>query len=259
MTGDSSSDRERSTGEAPVSFGYRKISAADKPSMVQSVFRNVASRYDLMNDVMSAGTHRLWKAALVDWLAPRPGLRVLDMAGGTGDIAFRIHTRCPDSDILVCDLTEEMLNVGRDRAVDRGILKGLDWLCADAETLPLRDRSVEAYTVSFGLRNVTHLEHALAEAYRVLKPGGRFLCLEFSQVALPLLRDAYDLYSFRIIPRLGEVIARDRESYQYLVESIRRFPDQDGLARRMAAAGLARVQYRNLMGGVAALHSGWRL
>ncbi len=259
MNGESSSGGKISANEESVAFGFRQVSAADKPSLVQSVFRSVASRYDLMNDVMSAGAHRAWKGALVDWLAPRPGLRVLDVAGGTGDIAFRIRERCPSAEILVCDLTHEMLAVGRDRAIDRGVLSRLCWLCGDAEALPLKDRCVEAYTISFGLRNVTHPERALAEARRVLKPGGRFLCLEFSKVTLPALRELYDLYSFRVLPRLGEAVARDRDSYQYLVESIRGFPNQDSLASLMTDAGFERVQYRNLMGGIAAIHSGWRL
>ena len=259
MRGESSRGGQNSATEENVAFGYREVSASEKPSLVQSVFRNVAARYDLMNDVMSAGTHRAWKSALVDWLAPRPGLRVLDVAGGTGDIAFRIRERCPSAEVLVCDLTREMLAVGRDRAIDRGLLSGLHWLCGDAEALPLSHRCVEAYTISFGLRNVTHPERALAEAHRVLRPGGRFLCLEFSSVALPALKQAYDLYSFRILPWLGQVVAKDRGSYQYLVESIRRFPTQDRLASMMMDAGFERVQYRNLMGGIAALHSGWRL
>lgn len=259
MTGESSRDGETSAAGERVSFGFREVAAGEKPSLVQDVFRSVAARYDIMNDVMSAGTHRAWKNALVDWLAPRPGLRLLDVAGGTGDIAFRIKARCPSAEILVCDLTEEMLAVGRDRALDRGLVSGLDWLCGDAQALPLAERSVEAFTISFGLRNVTDPEAALVEAWRVLKPGGRFLCLEFSKVALPALRDAYDLYSFRVLPLLGQAIAGDRDAYQYLVESIRRFPDQEGLATRMVEAGFERVQYRNLMGGIAALHSGWRL
>jgi demethylmenaquinone methyltransferase/2-methoxy-6-polyprenyl-1,4-benzoquinol methylase len=246
-------------------FGFREVDESEKPSLVRSVFESVASRYDLMNDLMSGGVHRLWKSALVDWLNPRPGLELLDTAGGTGDIAFRVLDRLErqghagEGHVIVCDLTAEMLAVGRDRAIDRGTLKGLSWVCGDAERLPLPDRSVTAYTIAFGLRNVTHIEPALAEARRVLKPGGRFLCLEFSRVAVPIFADLYDQYSFRVLPAMGAIVAGDRESYLYLAESIRRFPPQEALAGMMGAAGLAQVRYRNLSGGIAALHSGWRI
>jgi demethylmenaquinone methyltransferase/2-methoxy-6-polyprenyl-1,4-benzoquinol methylase len=242
-------------------FGFREVGAAEKPSLVRGVFQSVAGRYDLMNDLMSGGIHRLWKAALVDWLNPRPGLTLLDTAGGTGDIAFRALDRLAPGagHVIVCDLTAQMLAVGRDRAIDRGLVKGLSWVCGDAERLPLPDRSVTAYTIAFGLRNVTHIERALAEARRVLKPGGHFLCLEFSRVVVPLFAQLYDQYSFRVLPAMGAVVAGDRESYVYLAESIRRFPPQQELAEMMAAAGLAQVRYRNLSGGIAALHSGWRI
>jgi len=253
-------------------FGYREVGEAEKPSLVQGVFQSVAGRYDLMNDLMSGGIHRLWKTAMVDWLNPRPGMTLLDTAGGTGDIAFRVHDRLAafgaaprpaDDHIIVCDLTPDMLMVGRDRAIDRGILGGgpgsISWVCGDAERLPLPDRSVTAYTIAFGLRNVTHIERALSEARRVLKPGGRFLCLEFSHVVLPVFAELYDLYSFKVLPAMGAAVAGDRESYLYLAESIRRFPPQDELAALMAAAGLSQVGYRNLSGGIAALHSGWRI
>src|SRR5690606_35098084 len=220
------------------------------------------------------------KTTMVDWLAPRPGQHFLDVAGGTGDIAFRILDRIGGPEaaaaqggrITVCDLTPAMLRVGRDRAIDRGLLAGIGgaesgadggwrigWVAGDAENLPLPDRSCDAYTIAFGLRNVTRIDRALAEARRVLRPGGRFLCLEFSRVAVPVLSDLYDLYSFRVLPLLGQVVAGDRESYQYLVESIRRFPPQAELAERIAAAGLGQVKFRNLSGGIAALHSAWRL
>lgn len=252
--------------EEVVSFGFETVPQPEKVWRVRQVFESVSDRYDLMNDLMSGGIHRLWKQAMVDWLAPRPGLRLLDVAGGTGDIAFRVIERLGREragDIVVCDLTPEMLQVGRDRAVDRGILPGGPgsprWICGNAEALPLADRSVEAYTIAFGLRNVTRIDAALGEARRVLRPGGRFLCLEFSRVAVPLLSELYDLYSFKVLPTLGERVTGDREAYRYLVESIRRFPAQDELADRMAAAGFDRVRYRNLSGGIAALHSAWRL
>jgi demethylmenaquinone methyltransferase/2-methoxy-6-polyprenyl-1,4-benzoquinol methylase len=241
-------------------FGFRRVDATEKPALVRGVFERVASRYDLMNDLMSGGVHRLWKTAMIDWLAPRPGQLLLDVAGGTGDIAFRYLARAgKGGQVVVCDLTQAMLAVGRDRAIDRGIVEGIDWLAGDAQALPLADRSVDAYTIAFGLRNVTDIDRALAEARRVLKPGGRFLCLEFSQVVLPVLKEFYDVYSFRVLPWMGRVVAGDRDSYLYLVESIRRFPAQGALIERMAAAGFGQASYRNLSGGIAALHSGWRI
>ena len=186
-------------------FGFRRVEAAEKPALVRGVFERVAGRYDLMNDLMSGGIHRLWKADLIDWLDPRPGQLLLDVAGGTGDIAFRYLRRTgKEARAIVCDLTPAMLLVGRDRAIDRGVVKGIDWLAGDAQNLPLADRSVDAYTIAFGLRNVTDIDRALAEARRVLKPGGRFICLEFSKVAAPALAKPYDFYSFEILPRLGE-------------------------------------------------------
>jgi len=252
---------ERPGGET-ASFGFREVDPAEKPELVRGVFDSVARRYDLMNDLMSGGIHRLWKRAMIDWLHPRSGQHVIDVAGGTGDIAFRIldRTRADGgARVTVIDLTPAMVAVGRDRAIDRGCLSGIDWVAGDAEALPVADMAADAYTIAFGLRNVTHIEQALAEARRVLKPGGRFLCLEFSQVVVPLLDRLYDTYSFRVLPALGAVVARDRDSYQYLVESIRRFPGQDRLAGMMAEAGFGVVKYRNLTGGIAALHSGWRV
>jgi demethylmenaquinone methyltransferase/2-methoxy-6-polyprenyl-1,4-benzoquinol methylase len=247
-----------------TSFGYRQVRPEDKAALVGGVFERVASRYDLMNDLMSGGLHRLWKAAMVDWLAPRPGLRLLDVAGGTGDIAFRVLDRVarkagPMPQITVCDINRAMLEIGRDRALDENRLGAVEWLCADAETLPLKDRSVDAYTIAFGIRNVTRIEQALAEARRVLRPGGRFLCLEFSQLQLEGLRALYERYSFTVVPWLGEQVAGDRAAYQYLVESIRRFPDQATFAGMIEQAGLGHVRVRNLSGGIAALHSAWRL
>jgi demethylmenaquinone methyltransferase/2-methoxy-6-polyprenyl-1,4-benzoquinol methylase len=245
-----------------ASFGYREVPEDEKAPLVRGVFTSVASRYDLMNDLMSGGVHRLWKTAMIDWLMPRPGQAFLDLAGGTGDIAFRILDRLsPEAPgrLVVCDLTPGMIAVGRDRALDRGRLTGIDWVCGDAEDLPFAAQGYDAVTIAFGLRNVTDIDDALAEARRVLKPGGRFLCLEFSRVVLPLLAELYDRYSFTVLPRLGELVAGDAESYRYLVESIRRFPAQEDLAARITAAGLGQVKVRNLSGGIAALHSAWRL
>ncbi len=250
------------TGESPAAtthFGFRDVAEADKAGMVHGVFSSVASKYDIMNDVMSGGVHRFWKDAMIDWLAPRRGMRLLDVAGGTGDISFRFLRRLKgDGRATVCDMTEGMLVEGRKRA-DPAFADRLDWVCGDAMKLPFGDRSFDAYTIAFGIRNVTRIEDALAEAYRVLKPGGRFLCLEFSRIPNEGLQKLYDLYSFNVIPRMGQAVAGDRDSYQYLVESIRKFPDQETFAAMIRAAGFGRVAYRNLSFGVAALHSGWRL
>jgi len=211
-----------------------------------------------MNDLMSGGIHRLWKREIIRRLNPRPGQLLLDVAGGTGDIAERF-VATEGASAIVCDVNQAMVEIGRDRAMDRGHLREITWVCGDAEALPFAGRSVDAVTIAFGLRNVTRMDAALAEMRRVLKPGGRFLCLEFSPVSTPGLDRLYDLYSFNILPRIGAVVTGDRETYQYLVESIRRFPAQDELARRMEAAGFEQVTVRSLSGGIAALHSGWRL
>ncbi|MEZ5668125.1 MAG: class I SAM-dependent methyltransferase [Alphaproteobacteria bacterium] len=250
------------TGDAGATrpFGYRDVAPAEKTRLVRAVFDSVAPRYDLMNDLMSGGVHRLWKNAFVAQVAPRPGQLCLDVAGGTGDIAFRVARG--GADVVVCDINASMLSVGRDRALDRGLVNldgRLAWVCGAAEALPLADRSVDLYTIAFGLRNVTDIAAALAEARRVLRPGGRFFCLEFSHVRLAPLRRAYDAYSFGVLPRLGALVARDTESYRYLAESIRRFPDQETLLGLMAEAGLGRGRCRNLSGGIAAIHSAWRL
>ncbi len=239
-------------------FGFTEVDPAEKVGLVRAVFDSVAERYDLMNDLMSAGVHRLWKATLLDLLKPRPGQVLLDVAGGTGDIAFRF-LKAGGSQVHVCDINESMLRVGRDRAINGGVLDGIDWVTADAEKLPIASRSVDAYTIAFGLRNVSGIDAALAEAHRVLKPGGRFFCLEFSHVVVPLLREAYDAYSFTLLPKIGRVVANDEAAYRYLVESIRKFPDQESLVQRISAAGFGQVRYRNLTGGIAAIHSGWRL
>ena len=246
------------TNDNTTHFGFRTVPEDQKASMVREVFDSVASRYDLMNDLMSLGVHRLWKDAFVDWLRPRPGQRLIDVGGGTGDIAFRYRDRGGGA-VVVCDINREMLAVGRDRAIDRGRLDGLSWVCGDAERLPVPSASFDAYTIAFCLRNVTRIDLALAEARRVLKPGGRFMCLEFSKVTVPGLAALYDQYSFKLLPALGQMVARNRDAYQYLVESIRKFPDQEGLAGMMRTAGLEQVKVRNLSGGIAAIHSGWRL
>ena len=249
--------------EERTHFGYRDVAEEEKSSLVQGVFTSVATKYDVMNDVMSGGMHRLWKSAMIDWLAPRPGWQSLDVAGGTGDIAFRILERAKkrggDAHVTVLDLTEDMLRAGMERAESRTLAAQLDWVNGDAMALPFDDDSFDAYTIAFGIRNVTRVEEALAEAYRVLKPGGRFLCLEFSQVTIPGMDRVYDAYSFNVIPRMGKMIANDRDSYQYLVESIRRFPGQDRFAGMIREAGFGQVKYRNMTAGVAALHSGWKL
>ncbi len=252
-------DSAAAESDPTTHFGFDEVPVGEKGAKVQALFGRVAERYDLMNDLMSGGIHRLWKDSMLSRLAPRPGERILDVAGGTGDIAFRIAKRVPEAEVLVLDLTPEMLVVGRDQALDHGLVVGLSWLAGDAQALPLPDRYLNAYTIAFGLRNVTDPERALAEAYRVLKPGGRFLCLEFSQVILPVLDRLYDLYSFGVLPLLGAVVARDRAGYKYLVESIRRFPPQEELAQMMQGVGFRRVGWRNLTGGVAALHYGWRV
>jgi demethylmenaquinone methyltransferase/2-methoxy-6-polyprenyl-1,4-benzoquinol methylase len=247
---------------AETDFGFRRIPEAEKAPRVRALFDSVAFRYDLMNDLMSGGIHRLWKAEMVAALRARPGQRLVDVAGGTGDVALRaLPALAPESGggAVVCDVSERMLAIGRARALDRGILAGIVWLVADAERLPFADRSFDLYTIAFGLRNVTRIAAALAEARRVLKPGGRFLALEFTPAVIPPLQPLYDLYSFGVVPLMGQIVTGEREAYRYLVESIRRFPRQSALAAMIAEAGLERVKFRNLLGGVAALHSAWRL
>jgi demethylmenaquinone methyltransferase/2-methoxy-6-polyprenyl-1,4-benzoquinol methylase len=243
-------------------FGYRRVLESEKPSLVRDLFDNVARRYDLMNDLMSGGVHRLWKGAMIDWLAPRRGLHLVDLAGGTGDIAFRVLDRVGGPGhgrVTVCDLSAEMVTVGRTRAWDRGLVKGLDWVCGDAECLPLAKSSADAVTIAFGIRNVTHIDAVLAEARRVLKPGGRFMCLEFCPEVDPMLAPLYERYSFTVLPWLGGLVQGDRDAYAYLAESIRRFPTPAHFAALIEAAGLDLVKVRRLSGGVAALHSAWRL
>jgi demethylmenaquinone methyltransferase/2-methoxy-6-polyprenyl-1,4-benzoquinol methylase len=245
-----------------ASFGFRDVPETEKEGLVHEVFSSVAARYDLMNDVMSGGIHRIWKDAMVEWLNPQPGWRVLDVAGGTGDIAFRIAAmargRGGEAEIVVCDINADMLGEGRRRAGEKGET-GIAWACGDAEKLPFPDAHFDAYTIAFGIRNVTHIEAALAEARRVLKPGGRFLCLEFSKVTVPGLDAVYDAYSFKLLPRMGALVAGDEDSYRYLAESIRRFPPPQQFASMIAAAGLSQVKVRLLSGGIAAMHSAWRI
>lgn len=245
-----------------ASFGFRPVDPGERQGLVNQVFARVADRYDLMNDLMSGGLHRLWKDDLIAWLAPpkRRAFRLLDVAGGTGDIAMRfLRAAGPDGAAVICDISGEMMEAARRRIEGMAFSQPLSFVQSNAEALPFPDRSFDAYTIAFGIRNVTGRARALTEAYRVLRPGGRFLCLEFSQVQAPFLDSVYEIYSFHVIPRLGEMVAGDRDAYQYLVESIARFPDQQSFAEEVRAAGFARVRYRNLTGGVAAIHSGWRL
>lgn len=247
------------TSHKETHFGFQTVAEDDKAGLVHGVFSRVASRYDVMNDVMSVGIHRVWKNAMMDWLAPRDGQQLLDVAGGTGDIAFRFLKRAPRARVTVCDMTESMLVEGRKRAEAETLADRLGWVTGDAMALPFKDNSFDRYTISFGIRNVTRIPDALAEAYRVLRPGGRLMVLEFSQLPVPAMQWAYDRYSFNVIPVMGQLIANDRDSYQYLVELIRKFPDQDTFAAMIRDAGFDRVQYRNLSLGIAALHSGWKL
>ncbi len=240
-------------------FGFETVREADKAGRVQGVFNSVASKYDVMNDVMSMGIHRVWKDAMMDWLAPRPGQRLLDVAGGTGDISFRFLKRAGYGHATVLDLTEPMLVEGRQRAEAGQMSDSLNWVVGDAMSLPFEDNTFDVYTISFGIRNVTRPQEALNEAYRVLKPGGRLMVLEFSQLPNDGLQKLYDLYSFNVIPRMGKLIANDRDSYQYLVESIRKFPDQETFLGMVRKAGFENSKYRNLSMGIAALHSGWKI
>jgi demethylmenaquinone methyltransferase / 2-methoxy-6-polyprenyl-1,4-benzoquinol methylase len=249
--------------EDGVDFGFRKVPAEDKQRLINEVFARVADRYDQMNDLMSAGLHRLWKDDLVAMVNPPRGSRrfeVLDMAGGTGDIALRIAKASgAGTHVTVVDVSPEMVAQGAERARQEGVSQRLTFVVGNAEQLAFADRAFDIYTIAFGLRNVTRLEDALSEAYRVLKPGGRFLCLEFSHMHVPGLKQLYDAYSFTAIPAMGKLVTGDGAPYRYLVESIRRFPKQQELANSIAQAGFARVTYRNMLGGIVAIHSGWRL
>ena len=240
-------------------FGAQTIREDEKAGKVRELFSDVANKYDVMNDVMSMGIHRIWKEAMMDWLAPRPGQKLLDVAGGTGDVSFKFLKRAGHGHAMVCDLTEGMLIEGRKRAEAEAMQDSLDWVVGDAMDLPFEDSTFDVYTISFGIRNVTRPQEALNEAYRVLKPGGRLMVLEFSQLPNPMMQKAYDLYSFNVIPRMGQLIANDRDSYQYLVESIRNFPDQDTFLGMVRSAGFENAKYRNMTMGIAALHSGWKI
>ncbi|VDD88366.1 unnamed protein product [Enterobius vermicularis] len=245
---------------ASTHFGYQSVDEKEKADKVYAVFANVAQKYDLMNDVMSLGIHRLWKDYFVNKIAPDSNTKMLDMAGGTGDITFRalrkIQKGGGDGSVTVCDINQPMLDVGAKRAaVDPTVDKGrIKWVCANAEDLPFQDNEFDLYTIAFGIRNCTHVDKVLDEAFRVLKPGGQFACLEFSAIS-PILRPFYDFYSFRIIPWLGKLIANDYNSYRYLVESIRQFPDQKNFADAIQAAGFSNVNYQNLSFGICAIHS----
>lgn len=277
----SESTLPRGAGQEPqlTNFGFKEVPPEEKTRLVGNVFSSVASRYDLMNDLMSGGLHRLWKNRLVAKLLPFPGMQHLDVAGGTGDVAFRVLDSIHQVEqksynqsgedggleeeatrVYVCDINRSMLEVGKERARDRGYgnTSSLVWMEGDAEALDMKDASVDGYTIAFGIRNVTRIDKALKEAHRVLRRGGRFLCLELSHVD-PLIKPVYDFYSFSVIPAVGQLVTGDRASYQYLVESIRKFPTQDTFAEMISAAGFQDVQYENLAGGVVAIHSGLKL
>ncbi|NBO18411.1 MAG: bifunctional demethylmenaquinone methyltransferase/2-methoxy-6-polyprenyl-1,4-benzoquinol methylase UbiE [Proteobacteria bacterium] len=239
-------------------FGFKTVQEDEKASLVRGVFDSVASRYDIMNDLMSGGLHRLWKKDMVSWLSPRDGMKILDVAGGTGDIAFRLR-EAAECHVTVCDINAHMLSEGRDRALNKNLLTGLEWVCGNAESLPAPDNHFDAYTIAFGIRNVTHIDKALAEAFRVLKPGGRFLCLEFSHLGNEWLQKTYDAYSFTVIPKIGQWVTGSAAPYQYLVESIRQFPDAEKFAGMIRTAGFSNVQYRSMTQGVVALHSGRKI
>jgi demethylmenaquinone methyltransferase / 2-methoxy-6-polyprenyl-1,4-benzoquinol methylase len=250
------------TKDQEFAFGFRKVAEDEKQDLVNEVFSRVAERYDQMNDLMSAGLHRLWKDDFVTMLGPPKSgpFRVLDVAGGTGDIAFRIaRAGGPATHVTVADISSEMVGEGRKRAEKEGLLGRCDFTVGNAEALAFPDKSFDAYTIAFGIRNVTHIDRALGEAFRVLKPGGRFLCLEFSHPDVPVLDSFYEAYSFAVIPAIGKVVTGNGQPYRYLVESIRTFPKQEQFKAMIGEAGFARISYRNLTGGIVAIHSGWRL
>jgi demethylmenaquinone methyltransferase/2-methoxy-6-polyprenyl-1,4-benzoquinol methylase len=241
-----------------VDFGYKTVERGKKREMVRAVFDSVAGKYDIMNDLMSLGVHRLWKREFISALDPRPNRTLLDLAGGTGDITFGWLKKGGGPAIL-SDINNAMLSVGRDRATANGLLADISFLVTDAEAIPLPNGAVDRVSMAFGLRNCTNKDKVLAEARRVLKPGGKFLCLEFSKLQIAGMERLYDAWSFQALPRIGQMVAKDAGSYQYLAESIRMFPDQETLKTMMETAGLERVTYRNLSGGIAAIHQGWRL
>ncbi len=246
-----------------TSFGFREVPKDERQDLVNDVFAKVSKRYDLMNDLMSGGLHRLWKRDFINWLAPPRSNRpfcLLDVAGGTGDIALRYaHATGNNATAVIYDISPEMLECGQRRINDAGLAHRIECVEGNAEVLPFPDKSFDAYTIAFGIRNVTNIDKALAQANRVLKTGGRFMCLEFSEVTVPMLDKLYEFHSFQVIPRLGKLAAGDDQPYHYLVESIRKFPNQEAFAEMIRAAGFERVTYRNLTGGIAAMHSGWKI
>lgn len=239
-----------------VSFGYEEVAPEEKTQRVGAVFSSVAAKYDIMNDAMSGGIHRLWKDRFVRRVKPQPGEAILDMAGGTGDIAFRMAER--GAEVTVADINQDMLDVGVERAIERGIT-GLVWSCQNAEELDYIDRQFDAYAIVFGIRNVTHIDKALREAHRVLKHGGRFYCMEFSTTEWPGFKEIYDLYSHQLMPKIGKVIADDEDSYRYLAESIRRFPKPPEFEAMIKAAGFANTRVEKILGGAVNIHSGWKI
>ncbi len=240
-------------------FGFSRVKSKDKSNLVKKIFENVSGRYDLMNDFMSLGIHRVWKKSMLDWLAPRRGQSLIDVAGGTGDIAFNFIKRAKTgASATILDLTESMMIEGKKKTIDLPEESQINWVCGDAMRMPFSDSTFDVYTISFGIRNVTNISKTLSEAYRVLKPGGRLMILEFSSVNNDLISWIYDKYSFNIIPKLGEFVSNDRESYQYLVESIRKFPNQEKFSEMIINEGFRKVKYRDLTFGIAALHSAWK-
>ncbi|WP_421855562.1 bifunctional demethylmenaquinone methyltransferase/2-methoxy-6-polyprenyl-1,4-benzoquinol methylase UbiE [Oricola sp.] len=257
-----SQSRTTAGGAMKTSFGYHDVGEGEKQARVDDVFHAVARRYDVMNDLMSGGMHRVWKDAMVTALNPSRSapFRSLDVAGGTGDIAFRIvEASRGNADVTVLDINGSMLEVGRERAATRGLADNLSFVEANAEDLPFDDAGFDSYTIAFGIRNVPDIQKALYEAYRVLRRGGRFLCLEFSEVDLPALERVYETWSFNAIPRIGEMVTGDGEPYRYLVESIRKFPNQQNFVSMIRTAGFGRVAFTNYSGGIVALHSGWKI
>jgi demethylmenaquinone methyltransferase/2-methoxy-6-polyprenyl-1,4-benzoquinol methylase len=251
-------ENQTQQSQSTTHFGFKSVSASEKSLLVRGVFDSVAPNYDLMNDIMSLGIHRLWKHALIKKLKFNQNMRLLDVGGGTGDIALKLIEK-GNQNIVVTDINTEMLKVGRSRAIDQGIVKGIKWIGGNAERLPYKNSSFDAYTTAFCMRNVTHLDQALKEAYRILKPGGRFLCLEFSHLIIPSLSKFYDNYSFKLLPLMGQIFANDRASYQYLAESIRRFPKQEEFVTLINGSGLEKTTYQNLSCGIVAIHSAWKI
>ncbi|MEW7007227.1 bifunctional demethylmenaquinone methyltransferase/2-methoxy-6-polyprenyl-1,4-benzoquinol methylase UbiE [Lentilitoribacter sp. EG35] len=257
-----STERTSTDGGMQTSYGFQSVDEGEKQTLVNDVFHKVAKRYDIMNDVMSAGMHRIWKDAMIASLNPKKtsDYRFLDVAGGTGDIAFRIaEASDKNANGVVLDINASMLAVGQERAQSRGLASQLEFVEANAEALPFEDSSFDAYTIAFGIRNVPDIDKALREAFRVLKRGGRIIVLEFSEVDMPILDKVYDAWSFNAIPKMGALVTGESEPYQYLVESIRKFPNQDDFAKMISDAGFSRVTYKNYTGGIAALHSGWKI